>query len=240
MKPVALRRPLVRNILIHFPALLLLFGGAVMISGCTHYVANSLIKFGFSIPLCLVVLFLLAFACVLVFVFFQNLWEICTQVTMTGDGIMVHRFGHKWMFILWSDLAEVGITLSHGQELVRYLYFSRRQWDDYERSDVSMLSPSNGSIFGLFDCFDLSGSVWVKCRQVENQAIIRKLCPLPLPLIDDDSNRFYLVSYRRDHLPDGTWGDAYPVTIQADDLMRKYTASEWDAIKKQKKEAKKL
>ena len=233
MKPAALRRPLLRNILIYFPALLFLLGGAVMTGGSALYIANSVKEHGFSIPLCLVALALLAFACFLVFAFFQNLWEICTQVTMLSDGIMVHRFGHKWMFILWSDIAEVGITLFHGKDLQRYLYFSRRQWDDYERSDVSMLSPSNGSIFGLFDCFDLSGIVWVKCSQVENQAILRKLCPLPLPLIDNYSNQSYLVSYRRDHLSDGTWGAAYPVITQADDFMSKYTSSEWRAIRKQ-------
>ena len=240
MKPVALRRPLLRNTLSYIPAMLFLLGGAVMIGGSALYAANSVKEHGFSIPLCLVSLALLSLACIFVVAFFQNLWEICTQVTMSSDGIMVHRFGHKWMSILWSDLAEVGITLSHGRELTRYLYFSLRHWDDYERADVSMLSPSNGSVFGLFDCFDLSGIVWVKCSQVENQAILRKLCPLPLPLIGNYSSQSDLVSYRRDHLPDGTWGAAYPVRMTADDVMSKYNSRESHAIRKQRKRAKKL
>ena len=241
MKPTYLRHPVWKMILIYTPALLLLLSAAVLGGGSALYAFNTQIVQGFSFFLSLVTLAMFVFTGFILYGFFVNLWELCTQVTMTDEGITVRRFGRRLLFLPWTDLAEAGITLeSRSNIFYQNVYFSYRHWDEYERCFLSLQKPTNGSIFGAFDHFDKSGIIWIRCSHLENETLLRKLCPLPLPALNSCRDMYTLLSYQRDRLPGGSWSDPSPVITHADHLMKKYTRQELAALLKEKRKQKRL
>ena len=245
MKPIILRRPVRKLMLTYSPALLFLLLGVVLCCGSSLYMIGSLRAHGFSFILCLAILLMFVFAIAFFYGFLLNLWDLCTQVTMTDIGITVRRFGRRLLFLSWSDLAEVGIALETIKgDRHRCLYFSNRQWDEPERCCVGLIAPARRGILGAFDIFDRSGSIWIRCNQLENKLLLKKLCPLPLPSTDSCRNgksEYSLMSYRRKRLADGSWSAPSSSFLQANVFFSRFSSRrEWLAFVKQRKKQKKL
>ncbi len=242
MKPITLRRPVWKLMLTYAPALLFLLLGVFLCCGSSLYMINSLRAHGFIFILFLAILLMFVIAIAFLYGFLLNLWELCTQVTMTASGITVRRFGRRLLFLSWSDLAEVGIALEIIKgDVHRYLYFSNRPWDEPERCCVGLIAPARRGILGAHDCFDRAGIVWIRCSQLENERLLRKLCPLPLPAIDSYRSEYALMSYRRKRLPDGSWSESSSSFLQADGFFSRFSSRrEWLAFVKQRKKQKNL
>ncbi len=239
MKPTYLRRPVWKMIL--SPALFFFLVGIVVIGGSAVYMVNALRAHGFPLFLCVATIAMFGLTGLILYGFFVNLCELSTQITMTDEGITVRRFGRRLLFLPWTDLAEAGITLEMGPDRNRCVYFSNRHLDEYERCCVSFLVPSKGTIFSTtFDWFDKSGIIWIRCSQLENETLLRKLCPLPLPALNSCRDMYTLLSYKRDRLPGGSWSDPSPVISHTDDLRDKYNYYEWVAFLEEKRKQKRL
>ena len=245
MNPITLRRPIWKLILMNALPLIIWLGGAFLFGRSALYLIDSQKAHGFSFILCLAFCLISVITIASLYGFLVNLWQLCTQITMTDSGITVRRFGRRLLFLSWSDLAEVGIALETIKgDRHRCLYFSNRQWDEPERCCVGLIAPARRGILGAFDIFDRSGSIWIRCNQLENKLLLRKLCPLPFPSTDSCRNgksEYSLMSYRRKRLADGSWSAPSSSFLQADVFFSRFSSRrEWLAFVKQRKKQKKL
>ena len=152
------------------------------------------------------ILFLFSFISPVLFVLpfgyfcFWIIRECCSMVTVTPQGIEQARFGKRYRYIPWDEVAEAGIIIDHTDKfLIRCFCFSDRHLGEFERVNFRF----------AFDRKKGGRMILVPGEKLQNEDALRCLCPIPIPLFNKPQVSRYidLVSYRRTRNADGSWGE---------------------------------
>lgn len=167
------------------------------------------------------VLFLLSLYCPVFIVLpfgylcFSIIRDCCSMVAVTPQGIEQTRFGKRYRYIPWDELAEAGIIIDHwGRTIYRCFCFSDRHLGEFERVNFQ----------SAFDRKKDGRMILISGDKLQNEDALRRLCPIPIPLFNKPQVSRYidLVSYRRTRKPDGSWGEAeMDVLADADGVQKR-------------------
>ncbi len=200
--PVVPIRKLSRFRILCQPVFAMLPGAVAIISACTGVLMitepNSLWPYRLVTILCGIVelLFAVMFACLSLY----YIIDAFTQFAVDEQGITKRVFGQKVSAITWDALVEVGIALEyHKGRFSRKLYFSQRHLSDLERCRCATFDTARPGMITFF----------IDCDEVCHLEALASYCPLPVPPPEVHRIiRYDIVTYRRERLSDGTWGES--------------------------------